>query len=84
MFVVPIDGSANVFCDNKAVYKNTITPQSVLNNKNHSIEYLRCIEAVADKTIRVTSQGTEKNLFDIFTKIMIASRIRILLEDFTY
>ena len=26
MFGVPIDGSANVFCDNEAVYKNTITP----------------------------------------------------------
>ena len=26
MFGVPIDGSANVFFSNKAVYKNTITP----------------------------------------------------------
>ena len=31
---VPIDGSANVFCDNEAVYKNTVTPDSVLNNTN--------------------------------------------------
>ena len=35
MFGVPIYGSANVFCDNDAVYKNTITPDSVL-KKNHN------------------------------------------------
>ena len=39
MFEVPIDGSANVFCDNKYVYKNTITPESVLNIIHNYIEY---------------------------------------------
>ena len=42
------------------------------------------MEAVADKTIRVAKQGTEKNISDMFTKIMIASRRRLLLEKFTY
>ena len=37
MFVVPIDGSDNVFCNNEAVYKNTITPYSVLNKNHHLI-----------------------------------------------
>ena len=30
MFGIPIDGPANVFCDNEAVYKNTSIPESTL------------------------------------------------------
>ena len=37
MFGVPIDDDDNMLCDNEAVYKNTITPKSVLNKKHHSI-----------------------------------------------
>jgi hypothetical protein len=36
MFGVPIEGP-NVFCDNEAVRKNTTKPESVLNQKHHSI-----------------------------------------------
>ena len=58
---VPIDGAANVYCDNKAMYKNTSIPEIVLKKKHHSIAYHRCREAVAAKVIRVAKQGTEKN-----------------------
>ena len=34
MFGIPIDGYANVFCDNAAINKNTITSESVL-KRNH-------------------------------------------------
>ena len=37
MFRVPIDGSANVLFDNEVVYNNTITPDYVINKKNHYI-----------------------------------------------
>ena len=84
MFGVQIDGSTNVFCDNEVFYKNTITTESVLNKKHHSIYYQRCRDAVAAKTIRVANQGNEKNPSDLFSKIMTASRIRFLLEKFTY
>ena len=30
MFVVPLEGPTNVFCDNEAVYKNTSILESVL------------------------------------------------------
>ena len=30
MFGVPIDGAANVYCYNEAVYKNASIPESVL------------------------------------------------------
>lgn len=84
MFGVPIDGPADVFCDNEAVYINTVTPESVLKKKHHSIAYHRCREAVAAKTIRVSKQGTDKNLADLFTKLLTASRRQFLLERFTY
>jgi hypothetical protein len=38
MFGVPIEGP-NVFCDNEAVHKNTMKPESVLDKKHHSIAY---------------------------------------------
>ena len=84
MFGVPIDGATNVYCDNEAVYKNTSVPESVLKKKHHSIAYHRCREAVAAKTIRVAKQGTEKNLADLFTKILTVARRSFLLERFTY
>ena len=37
MFGVPIYGYTNMFCDNEAIYNNTITPESVMKNKHHSI-----------------------------------------------
>ena len=37
MFGVPVDGPAKIYCDNEAVYKNTITPELTVNKKHHSI-----------------------------------------------
>ena len=84
MFGVPIDGAANVYCDNDAVCNNVVQPESVLRKKHHSIAYHRCREAVAAGTIRVAKQGTEKNLADLFTKILTIARRIFLLERFTY
>ena len=83
MFGVTIDGSANVFYDNDSIYKNTITPKYVLKKKYNYIAYHRCRDAVAAQTIRVAKQGTEKNISDLFTKIIKVSRRRFLLENFT-
>ena len=84
MFGIPIDGPANVYCDNEAVYKNTVIPESTLKKKHHSIAYHRCRQAVAAGTIRVAKQGTTKNLADLFTKVLTAARRTLLLERFTY
>ena len=73
MFGVPVSGPANSFCDNEAVYKNTV-PDSTLRKKHHSIAYHRCREAVAAGTIRVKKQGTDLNLADVFTKVLSAYR----------
>ena len=84
MFGVPIDGPTNVFCDNEAVYKNIAIPESTLKKKHHSIAYHRCREAVAAGTMRVAKEGTERNLADLFTKILPAIRREFLLGKFTY
>ena len=84
MFGIPVDGPANVYCDNEAVYKNTVMPESVLKKKHHSIAYHRCREAVVAGVIRVAKQGTTKNLADLFTKVLTEARRVFLLERFTY
>ena len=84
MFGVPIDGPTNIFCDNEAVYQNTVVPESTLAKKHHSIAYHRCREAVAAKTIQVAKEGTEHNLADLFTKVMASPRRTYLLDRFTY
>ena len=84
MFGVWLDDAAMIFCDNEAVYKNTVMPESVLRKKHHRIAHHRCREAVAAGTIKVAREGTEKNLADLFTKLMTASRRAFLLERFTY
>ena len=84
MLGIPLDGAANVFCDNEAVYKNTIIPESTLKKKHHSIAYHKCRESVAAKIIRVAKEGTEKNLADLFTKVLTAERRGFLLDRFTY
>ena len=39
MFGIPIDRPANVYCDNEAVYQNTVVPESTLKKKHYSIAY---------------------------------------------
>ena len=80
MLGIPI----NVFCDNQALYQNTVCTESTLKKKHHSIAYHRCREAVAVKTVHVAKQGTEKNLSGLFTKVLTATRRKFLLDRFTY
>ena len=42
MFGIPVEGPANIYCDNEAVTKNTQVPESTLKKKHHSIAYHRC------------------------------------------
>ena len=39
MFGIPIDGAADVFCDNQGVVKNMSLPESVLSKKHNAINY---------------------------------------------
>lgn len=70
MFGVPLEGFANMYCDNKAVYKNIALRELVLSKKMHSISYHFCRKAVAAGTIRIAKENTTTNLADLFTKIL--------------
>jgi hypothetical protein len=52
VFGVPIDGPANVFCDNRGVVKNVSVPESVLMKKHNAINYHAVREAAAAKILR--------------------------------
>ena len=84
IFGVPIDGSTNIFCDNRAVYVTTTRPESTLSKKHHSISYHCAQEAVVAGTVRVQKEHTLTNLDDLFTKIMGAPKKEGLLDKFTY
>jgi hypothetical protein len=84
MFGVPIDGPANVFCDNEAVYKNCSIPESTLKKKHHSIAYHRNREAVAAGTVRLAKEDTKTNLADVFTKTMAAIKKNAMVDMFMY
>ena len=84
MFGIPIEGPTKVFCDNKAVFKNTSIPDFTLKKKHTSICYHREREAVAACTMQVAKEGTVTNLADLFTKPLTDLRRAFLLDRFRY
>jgi hypothetical protein len=57
MFGCPINGPANVFCDNQGVVKNVSLPESNLSKKHNAINYHVVREAVAAGILRQRSLG---------------------------
>ena len=70
MFGIPIDGPANVFCDNRGVVKNVSIPESTLMKKHNSINYHAVREAAAAGILRVGKEDGETNLADLLTKVL--------------
>jgi hypothetical protein len=62
MMGIPIDGSANVFCDNEYVVKSSSTPETTLKKKHISICYHKVREAQASGSVRVTWESGVTNL----------------------
>ena len=84
MFGVPIDGPANVFCDNNGVVKNTTIPESMLTKTHNAINYHAIRKAVAAKILRVGKEDGMTNLADLFTKVLVADRRRALYKHVMY
>ena len=53
MFGVPLDGPADVFCDNCGVVMHAIKPESTLQKKHNAINYHAFCEAAAAGILRV-------------------------------
>lgn len=73
MFGIPIDGPANVFCDNKSVVMNSTVPTSNLKKKHNSIVFHRVREAVAAGILRIAKVHTSENLAYLLTKLLSAA-----------
>lgn len=70
MFGIPIQGPANVYCDNNGVVQNTSIPHSTLNKKHNSINYHIIRESAAAGILRVAKEASETNLADVLTKFL--------------
>ena len=71
MFGVPIDGPADVLCDNQSVVSNTSSVESKLHKKHNSLAFHTVRWAVAATLLRVRKIDTRKNLSDPLTKLGI-------------
>jgi hypothetical protein len=78
MFGIPIDGPANVYCDNNGVVLNTTHPESTLKKKHNVIAYHRVREATAAGTIRLAKEDTKSNIADLLTKSLPGPRLKDL------
>ena len=70
MFGIPVEGPADVMCDNNSVVNSGQRPEAVLSKKHLSICFHRVREAVAKGTIRIGKIDSKKNLADAFTKCL--------------
>jgi Reverse transcriptase (RNA-dependent DNA polymerase) len=84
MFGIPLDGPADVFCDNQSVVTSSSVPESMLAKKHNAICYHRVREAVASRMIRVAKEDTHTNLADILTKLLPTEVRRHLLDRILY
>ena len=78
MMGVPLEGPADVFCDNESVVKNTGRPESPLKKKHNSVACHRCGEACAADVIGISKEHAESNVSDPFTKLVNGERLKKL------
>jgi len=72
-FEVPVEGPADVLCDNRSVVTNSSVPTSVLNKRHNAICYHCVREPQAAGIIRVDWIEAQKNVADLFTKTTLSN-----------
>ena len=80
MFGIPIDNPTYVFCDNKSVITNSITPGSKLKKKHVSISYHRVRESIATGVITIAYIPSKDNLADLLTKMLGGTQLKHLCQ----
>ena len=80
-FGIPVEGPAEVFCNNMSVVKNSSITTSVLNKRHNFICYHSAREAQAAGILRVGWIPGEFDLSDLFTKTTMPVNTRHNLVD---
>mmetsp|Transcript_19703 Transcript_19703/g.30274 ORF Transcript_19703/g.30274 Transcript_19703/m.30274 type:complete len:95 (+) Transcript_19703:100-384(+) len=80
MMGVPLDRPTSMYCDNESVPKNATVPESTLSKKHNAICYHKVRESMAAGWIQVGWIKSEKNLADLFTKVLTRPRRQALLK----
>ena len=70
MFGVPLDGPADVMCDNAGVVKKYQHRESTLSKRHNAINYHVIRESAAAGIMRVGKEDGDSNLADAFEKIL--------------
>jgi hypothetical protein len=70
MMGIPLEGPANVYCDNESVFKNSSFPESAIKKKHNSIAYHKSRESQAVGSVRVAWIPGSMNPAEIFTKLL--------------
>ena len=78
MLGVPLDGPADVFCDNNSVVQSSTIPASVLKKKHNAVSFHKVRETIAAGAMRVSHEPTESNLADLLSKTLSGPRHRLL------
>ena len=71
---IPIDGPMNMFCDNKAVVRNSTMPEPTSKKKHVAICYHCVQEACAAGMTQIAKEDGATNLADILTKSLPGSQ----------
>lgn len=80
MFGIPLEGPANLFCDNNSVVNNASKPESQLKKRHVSIAYHRCREACAAGVVRIAWCDGKENPADVLTKNVVGPSFKYLLR----
>ena len=78
MLGVPINGPADVFCDNNSVVQSSTIPGSVLKKKHNAVSFHKVRETIAAEAMRISHEPTESNLADLLSKNLAGPRHRML------
>ncbi len=83
-FGVPIEGPADVFCDNEAITNAASKPESTLTKKHNSVAFHKVREATAMSMTRVAWEESSTNLADLLTKTKTRAQREAIIDRFMY
>ena len=78
MLGVPLDGPADLFCDNMSVVLSSTVVSSVLKKKHNAVAFHKVRETIASEAMRVCHENTQSNLADLLSKQLAGPRHALL------